>query len=542
MTSRTHTRPSLPAVLSLIILVALFLAACGATEEPGQPTAPVLGTPGGTETPMDADTPFGTRPPGAFDDVREGLLRVTAFPIAQTDPAFISSDAEVLIASQVYDYLLDVDAGNEIQPRLATGWTQGEDGLTYTFALAEGVTFHDGSPFSAQDVVWTFDRLRDPDSGYPTADLYRNILDIQATGDLEVTFTLSETNPFFLYDLSDNHALILKANTENPGDWNGTGPFVVTAYQPESRIVMQANERYFVEGQPRLAELQILFFSDQSAAADAVRGGQADLIMDLSTPLYEGLRDRSGLEALDIPTNQFAVVRLRTDQPPGDDPRVVEAFKLATDLEAIFRLVQQGYGAVGRNTPIGPVYREYYTEDVPVPGRDPDAARQLLADAGYPDGLDIDLHLLSTLNFPDLAVVLKEQWAGAGINANVVTLPESVYYGQDQWLEVPLGITGWGHRPYPQFYLDVMLTCDAIWNETRFCHPEFDRLAALAGRSLDEQERVEAYHEIQRILIEEGPMIVPYFFAQYAVIREGFDGFELHPFSGRTDLRQVGVR
>jgi len=525
----------------VLAIVALLVVACGGTQEPGQPTAPVMGTPGGTETPMDADTPFGTRPPGALDDVREGVLRVTAFPIAQTDPALISSDAEVLIASQVYDYLVDVDANNEIQPRLATEWTESEDGLTYTFSLAEGVTFHDGSPFSAEDVVWTFDRLRDPDSGYPTADLYQNIVDVEATGDLEVTFTLSETNPFFLYDLSDNHALILKAGTEDPTDWNGTGPFVVTAYQPESRVVLQANESYFVEGQPRLEELQVLFFSDQSAAADAVRGGQADLTMDLSTPLYESLSAQPELEAFDIATNQFAVVRLRTDQPPGDDPRVVQAFKLATDLDAIFQLVQQGYGAVGRNTPIGPVYEEYYTEDVPIPPRDPRAARQLLADAGYADGLEIDLNLLDTLNFPDLAVVLKEQWAEAGITANVVTLPESVYYGENQWLEVPLGITGWGHRPYPQFYLDVMLTCDAIWNEARFCDPEFDRLAAIAGSSLDEQERVDAYHEIQRILIEEGPIIVPYFFAEYAVIRDGFDGFELHPFSGRTDLRRVGV-
>lgn len=538
---RTAPRPSLPALLSMLVLVALLVAACGGTQEPGQPTAPVMGTPGGTETPMDADTPLGTRPPGAFEDIREGVLRVTAFPIAQTDPALISSDAEVLIASQVYDYLVDVDANNEIQPRLATDWTEGEDGLIYTFSLAEGVTFHDGSPFSAEDVVWTFDRLRDPDSGYPTADLYQNIVEVEATGDLEVTFTLSETNPFFLYDLSDNHALIMKAGTEDPTDWNGTGPFVVTVYQPESRIVMQANESYFVEGQPRLEELQILFFSEQSAAADAVRGGQADLTMDLSTPLYESLSAQPELEPSDIATNQFAVVRLRTDQPPGDDPRVVQAFKLATDLDAIFQLVQQGYGAVGRNTPIGPVYEEYYTEDVPIPPRDPEAARELLAEAGYADGLEIDLNLLDTLNFPDLAVVLKEQWAEAGITANVVTLPESVYYGENQWLEVPLGITGWGHRPYPQFYLDVMLTCDAIWNEARFCDPEFDRLVAIAGSSLDEQERVDAYHEIQRILIEDGPIIVPYFFAEYAVIRDGFDGFELHPFSGRTDLRRVGV-
>ena len=503
----------------VVLVLFLILVACQGTpttEEPS-PIPPEEGTPA---------------------PEREGTLRVSAFPIAQTDPAQISSDSEVLIANHAFDYLVDVDADNDIQPRLATEWTHSDDGLTYTFTLAEGVTFHDGSEFTAQDVVYTFRRLRDTE-GLPTADLYRNITSIEATGDLEVTFTISETNPFFLYDLSDNHALIVKDGTEEATDFNGTGPFVVTDYQPENRIVMEANENYFIEGQPQLAGLEIIFFNDQAASADALRGGQIDLTMDLSTPLYESLLGAPGLETYDIATNQFAVVRLRTDLPPGDDPRVIEALKLATDRQEIFELVQQGYGAVGQDTPIGPIFDTYYTEEYELPERDPQAARDLLAEAGYPDGLDLELNLLDTLNFPDLAVVLKEQWAEAGINVEVVTLPESVYYGEGQWLEVKLGITGWGHRAYPQFYLDVMLECGAKWNEARFCDDELDRQIEIAGTSLDEQTRVEAYDEIQRILIERGPLIVPYFFAEYGVINDDFDGFALKAFSGRTDFRTI---
>src|SRR5690606_35735402 len=126
----------------------------------------------------------------------------------------------------------------------------------------------------AEDVVWTFDRLRDPDSGYPTADLYANINGIEATGDLEVTFTLDQTNPFFLYDLSDNHALVMSSDTEDPTDFNGTGPFVVESYSPEDRILLTANEDYFVEGQPQLATVEVIFFSDENAMVDALRGGQ----------------------------------------------------------------------------------------------------------------------------------------------------------------------------------------------------------------------------------------------------------------------------
>jgi peptide/nickel transport system substrate-binding protein len=503
---------------ALLVVTALALAGCPSADQ----------TP--TRHPSAGQTP-----------TLQGTVRVAAFRATQTDPARISSDSEVLIANHVYDYLVDIDANNQIQPRLATAWERSEDGLTYTFALAEGVTFHDGSPFGGRDVVWTFRRLRDTE-GLPTADLYRNIVSIEATGELEVTFTLSRTNPFLLYDLSDNHALMMKEATEDPESFNGTGPFRVVDYLPENRIVMEANEDYFVEGQPSLAGLEIIFFPDQAASADALRGGQVDLTMDLSTPLYESLRQRDDLVAQDIATNQFAVVRLRTDLPPGDDPRVVQALKLATNREEIFQLVQQGYGAVGRDTPIGPIFEKYYTEQFPLPERDPQAARDLLAEAGYADGLDLELNLPDTLNFPDLAAVIKEQWSEAGISVEIVTLSESLYYGEGRWLEVKLGITGWGHRPYPQFYLDVMLVCGAKWNEARFCEDNFDQVVQTAGSSLDEQERIKAYHEIQRILIEQGPLIVPYFFAEYGVISDQFEGFQIKAFSGRSDFRTVQLR
>jgi peptide/nickel transport system substrate-binding protein len=516
---------------TLLVVATIVLSACSSTAGPAATSAP-------TAAVAITDTPI---PTSGSTPAPQNTLRVSSFPIAQTDPAQISANGEVLIANHVYDYLVDIDAQNQIRPRLATAWRHSQDGLTYTFTLASGVTFHDGSPFGAKDVVWTYNRLRNT-SGLPTADLYENIVDIQATGDLTVTFTLSETNPFFLYDLSDNHALMMNEGTTDPTHFNGTGPFKVVDYVAADRLTMTANKDYFIKDLPYLDGLEIIFFSDQTASADALRSGQIDLTMDLSTPLYVSLQERNDLIAQDVATNAFALVRLRTDEPPGNDPRVIQALKLATDREAVFQVVQQGYGAVGNDTPIGPIFKTYYTEQYALPARDPQAAKDHLAQAGYPNGLDLTLNLLNTFNFPDLASVIKEQWAEAGINVTISTLPESVYYGQGEWLEAKLGITGWGHRPYPQFYLDVMLTCGAKWNETRFCDPQFDQLVETAGSTLDEQTRINAYHEIQRILIERGPLLVPYFFAQYGVISDRFEGFHVNPFPGRSDLRVVRPR
>lgn len=471
----------------------------------------------------------------------QGVLRVAMQPMVQTDPAFISSDSEILFANHVYDYLVDIDPQNNVQPRLATSWSVGDDGRSYVFTLAEGVTFHDGSALTAEDVVWTFNRLRDPELGIPTADLYENVLNLEATGDLEVTFELDQSNPFFLYDLSDNHALVLKAGTDDAAtNFNGTGPFKVVNYSPEDRVVLEANEQYFIQGQPKLAGLEIIFFSDESASVDALRTGQVDLVMRMSTSLFVSLEDEPGILTSDIATNGFDLVRLRSDRPPGDDQRVIQAMKLATDREEILELVQQGFGAVGRDNPIGPLYEAYYDNSVVIPQRDVDAARALLADAGYGEGLNLELHTPDTGGRPDLAVVLKSQWEQAGISVEILVEPESVYYGEDGWLEVDLGITGWGSRPIPQFYLDVMLECDAVWNESHFCDEEFDELSQIAGSTLDEAERVAAYREIQRILIERGPVIIPYYFAQFAAISDQFEGFELKAFAGRTDFRNVG--
>jgi peptide/nickel transport system substrate-binding protein len=506
-------------IFPLLLLAALLIQACGA---------------GGTPSPQAASP--------AEAGTRSGVLRIAVQPIFQIDPAFISSDPEVLFASQVYDYLVDISVENTIQPRLAVDWQASDHGLVYRLQLAQGVHFHDGSQLTAQDVVWTFNRLRDPNSDLPTKDLYSNIKSVEATGNLEVTFTLNSHNPFFLYDLSDNHALIMKAGTTDPGKFNGTGPFKVASYSPEDRLVLEANPDYFVADRPKLAGLQIIFFNDQSASVEALRSGQVDLVFLASaTDLYKSLENEPGLDLVEVSTNQFDLVRLRADRAPGNDPRVIQALKLATDRQAIFDLVVQGYGAIGRDSPIGPLYSQYYSEETPLPERDVDKARQLLAQAGYSQGLDLQLHTPDTGHRPNLAVVLKGQWAEAGINTQVIVEPESVYYGDNGWLEVDLGITGWGSRPYPQFYLDTMLACQAEWNEAHFCDQELDQLIKLAGATMDEQERVQAYRDIQRILIERGPIIIPYFAAQFAALRENVIGFEMKAFWGRSDLRPVSL-
>jgi peptide/nickel transport system substrate-binding protein len=214
---------------------------------------------------------------------------------------------------------------------------------------------------------------------------------------------------------------------------------------------------------------------------------------------------------------------------------------MATDREAIFNVVQQGFGAIGNDTPIGPLYEAYYAPNLMPPTRDVESARALLTEAGYDESnpLEMTLHTPDTGGRPDLAAVLKEQWAEAGVDVEISVEPESVYYGDEGWLEVDLGITGWGSRPYPQFYLETMLVTDAKWNESHFSDEEFDERVAQAATTLDDGERVRIYRQIQQLLIERGPILVPYFFAQLGAISDQFENFQMKAFAGRTDFREV---
>jgi peptide/nickel transport system substrate-binding protein len=353
-------------------------------------------------------------------------------------------------------------------------------------------------------------------------------------------FKLSGTNPDFLYNLTDNHAVILKAGADGIGTtFNGTGPFRLDEYVTD-RASFSAHVDYWA-GAPGVNTLEFIYFDNVEAAVNALRGGVVDAVLRMDNATFLNLAGESGFKALDVPTAGHDLVRLRADRAPGDDERVRRAFRLATDRKAIWERTQFGFGAVGRDSPIGPKFAQYYSEETPLPERDPAAARQLLAEAGYPDGLEMTLYVPNLSDRVALAQALAAQWEEAGIKITIEPQEEAVYYADSGWLEVDLAITPWGDRPVPQVYLEFYLRSTAAWNESHWSDPEIDALIDTAGTSLDEEERIRAYHEIQRIMIERGPIIIPYFFASFGVLGDYVAGVEVHPFPGRTNFGAATV-
>lgn len=453
------------------------------------------------------------------------------------DPLFASADVEIAFLNAVYDYLLDTNSDYEIVPRLATEWSVSDDGLVYTFQIAENVTFHDGSPLMIEDIVWTFERLK---SDGPTQGLYANVVSVDPGEGNSVVFTLEETNPDFLYDLTDNHAVILQRDAADIGEtFNGTGPFKLDDLNVD-RAVLSANADYW-NGAPAIETLEFVYFDDVEGAINALRGGQIDVVLRMDNATFLAIQAEGGFAAQELTTSGHDLVRIRADQGAGEKVEVRQALRMATDRQAIFDRIQLGFGSVGRDSPIAPVFAAYYTEETPLPGPDPEGAKALLEQAGYPDGLDLVLNVPDLADRVALAETLKAQWEPAGIRVTIERHEEGVYYAENIWLEADLAITPWGARPTPQTYLNLYVKSDAPWNEAHWQNEEVDELIALAGSTLDEEQRKQAYAEIQRIMIERGPIIIPYFFAQFGVMAEDVSGVDVHPFAGRTNFTNASL-
>jgi peptide/nickel transport system substrate-binding protein len=300
---------------------------------------------------------------------------------------------------------------------------------------------------------------------------------------------------------------------------NGTGPFKMETYDPEGTTVLVANEDYW-EGRPKLDAIHLIAIPDTEARTQALLAGQLDIssVSRDQVLLFEGNDD---FVLQNFPTGDWFGIIFRTDTPPFDDPRVRKAVRVAADREAMIALmVGEGNAITTCDHPV--MAGDPYRADIDC-SPNVEEAKRLLAEAGYPDGIEFDLYT-SDLEpgMIQYAEVYQQQVAPAGVNVNVVVAPADGYW-EDVWMVETVSMTSWSQRPADQI-LNEAYRSTSSWNETYFVNTKFDELLDLARSTLDFEQSKGYYGEAQKLLFEEGGSFIAYFENGFRVLNKRVSG------------------
>jgi peptide/nickel transport system substrate-binding protein len=443
---------------------------------------------------------------------RGGTLRATIEgPSGGLDPALQQDDATISICHNIYNFVVRVDPHLVPYPDLATTWHSSPDGMTWTFPLQKGVRFHSGKPFGADDVIYTVKRIQNPKTGSAAASNLQSIVRIEKVDDHTVRFHLKAPNPDFPVVLADYHMCVVENNftgnyTKNP---SGTGPFMLKDFVPADHATIVRNPHYWQSPSPYLDAVKFVYLPQPSTQVAALKSSTVDFIIRLNPSQAASLAGASGIKVTNVSGTGFLNMRMRSDRPPFHDNRVRLAMKYVVDRKGINEAVMRGVASPGNDQPISPAFVRWYS-DIGLRTRDVARAKALLAQAGYPHGLNVKLYASPFLGQTDFAVAYQSLAADAGIKVSIDPEPWTNYLARD-WLQVPFGITSWASRPTPMEYLNLTFRSGGIWNEGHYSNPKLDALIDAVGRELEPAKRKSLFKQIEELLSNDGPSIIPFY-------------------------------
>ncbi|WP_433703951.1 ABC transporter substrate-binding protein [Paraburkholderia sacchari] len=455
-------------------------------------------------------------------------------PAGAVDPLTVTDAGALCLLNQTGEFLANDDADGHLQPALALSWQPNAKADVWTFKLRPGVKFHDGQPFGAKDVVATFDRLADPASGSAALSVLKGVLSKGGTKMVDehtVAFHLDAPNGNFPYYVSsDNYnAVLLPANYAGNYEkrFIGTGPFKLERYETRRGASFVRNDAYW--GEKALPErVQFAFYADEQAQILALQGHQADVMGTFTVQGGLGILNNPDFKVIGVRSSAHRQIHMRNDVPTFKDKRVRQALALALDRDVMVRGLFKGRAVVGNDSPFAPIFPSTPSA-VPQRKADLAKARQLLAQAGVANGFDITLTTEKYMEIPDLAVVVQNAAKAIGVRIALKVESQSQYYGagtygKSDWLDAPLGITDYGHRGVPNVFLNAPFTSGGTWNAAHFRNAQYDKLVAQFVATLDVAAQKQVAAQIQTLLLDETPVIIPYFYDQLIAQRTALSG------------------
>jgi peptide/nickel transport system substrate-binding protein len=469
---------------------------------------------------------------------RGGTLRVGALgkrSAIERDPHKVQpNESDYLISCLVFE-ALTVPGSQPATPRLMARWEPSRDLRSWRFQIADGATFHDGSPVSADDVVWSLRRLRNLPNGE-----FR-LPGIEANGirkDTPQSIVIRTSAPNAEIPMAVRlQSFVFKAGEKRPGQGPGTGPFKLVSFDDGDAVL--ARHSAWHGGEIPLDRIEVRLFADAEALTTAVLGGQVDLAENVG-PLAARLATRDdSLRIVRRPNDMAMPVVMRVSDGPFADPRVRQAIRLTVDRPKLIRGALNGYGTVA-NDILGTGDPLYVGDDLGQRGRDLDAARDLLSKAKF--DLSRSYELFTTSDTPGLvesATLFATQMKDAGVQLKVVRQDSAAFYDKT-WLKAPLYTTYWGTNDSVLFFVGRTMTSKATQNESGWKDKRIDSLYVKAVGDRDDKRRAEAVRDLQRLQYEQGGYVVWGMADGVDIARENLRGLPRTGGYGRMFIEKSG--
>lgn len=441
------------------------------------------------------------------------VIGADADPIG-LDPVTLTAYSSYDFTALLYTGLLRWNADMKIEPDLATGYLTPNE-TTYIFRLRQGVKFHNGQAFTAEDVKHTFDRILDPASASQSATLFSGIKAVTVIDPFTVKFELKAPSATFLSYMATNPngVIVPKGVSDLKTRPVGTGPFVFESYEPNQQFTLKANPNYYEDRQPYLASVVFKFFKDQASISSALRSKAIDMTW-FKDPKVSAQIVKTSPDLVSAPgkTSRTFPVWMGIKSKPFNDVRVRRALSLATDRRACLQTVLGGSGKVGAMVPESQVGGYDGTSAMPYYKTDVAAAKKLLAEAGYPGGIDLGDYIVVAANALDVqcAQILQQQWAAAGIKVNLKPMETGPLIAL--WLKGEYGLMSialsWS--PDPDAIVSRLLSSNSFGKAMGMADTQLDRMIEDARAILDNTKRAAAYQQIQKHIADQAYVLQIY--------------------------------
>ena len=525
-------------------MMGAVIAACGSDDSGSDSSG---GESASTEAPVSTEAPASA----AGGDVTAGIQSGDAN--TGLDPLNMLDYGTYSILSQSFEYLVGLGSdGNIAATGLATEWSPNADGSQWTFKLREGVTWQeDGAPLTSADVAATIDRMAEAGAGLA------GVISAGSTetpDDLTVVMNLDSPNGSLpvLVSLFNANALVTPADFTSGTVLNdrktGTGAWMLEEFDPASfRARFVPNPNWW-GGAVNLDSVTLQGFDSGGTKVAAFLAGEIDVIQEFKISDGATLLNDSSVTVLRPPSSNHRQLWFNTQLPEGGpftDPRVRQAVGYAINRQQIVDTVYEGLGVIANDHPVA-ASLPFFDDTQEQRPYDPDMAKQLLSDAGYPDGFESVLQTGDLSDSVEVAAIVEQNLAAVGITTPVGVTPNSDFYGE-YWCtgasygtqpetsgpgrpcgaSADIGIVDYGHRPTPDIFFGRALVTDGDWNSSNYASAEFDGLFKAYQGATDVAGQKDAVGKIQRLLHEDTPAVYPFFFDYLAAATDAVSGLEV---------------